>query len=167
MAFAQLTYRESLRDIEVCLRAVQPKLYHMGFRSKASRNTPANANEKREWRIYADFAQASIRVARPMYAGDDFRVELENTVYVLDSTTIDLCLSLFPWARFRKRKGDVKVHTLLDLRGNIPCFVRVTDGLVHDVNILDELIPEPGSFYIMDHGIETSESHKQLTLFDL
>lgn len=152
MAFAQLTYRESLRDIEACLRAMYPKLYHMGFRSKMSRNTLANANEKRDWRIYADFTQVLIRIARPLYADDDFGVELENTVYALDSTTIDLCLSLFPWARFRERKGAVKVHTLIDLRGNIPCFIRITDGLVHDVNILDELIPEPGSFYILDRA---------------
>ena len=152
MAFAQLTYRESLRDIEACLRSMQPKLYHMGFRGKSSRNTLANANEKRDWRIYADFAQILIRTARPLYAGDDFGVDLENTVYALDSTTIDLCLSLFPWARFRKHKGAVKMHTLLDLRGSIPCFISITDGLVHDVNILDELIPEPGSFYIMDRG---------------
>jgi len=152
MAFAQLTYRESLRDIEACLRSMRPKLYHMGFRGAASRNTLANANEKRDWRICADFAQILIRIARPLYEGDDFGLDLENTVYALDSTTIDLCLSLFPWARFRKHKGAVKIHTLLDLRGCIPCFISITDGLVHDVNILDELIPEPGSFYIMDRG---------------
>ena len=152
MAFAQLTYRESLRDIETCLRAMKPKLYHMGIRGRIARSTIADANEKRDWRIYADFAQSLIRIARPMYAGDDFGVDLENTVYALDSTTIDLCLALFPWARFRKHKGAVKVHTLIDLRGNIPCFISITDGLVHDVNILDELIPEPGSFYIMDRA---------------
>ena len=152
MAFAQLTCRESLRDIEACLRAVQPKLYHMGFRGKVARTTLARANENRDWRIYADFAQVLIHIARPLYANDDFGVELEQTVYALDSTTIDLCLSLFPWARFRKRKGAVKIHTLLDLRGSIPCFIRITDGLTHDVNILDEIAPEAGSFYIMDRG---------------
>ena len=152
MAFAQLTYRESLRDIEVCLRSMQSKLYHMGIRGKVSRNTLAHANEKRDWRIYADFAQVLIYIARGLYINDDFGVELDNTVYALDSTTIDLCLSLFPWARFRKRKGAVKLHTLLDLRGNIPAFIEITDGKVHDVNILDDLIPEPGSFYIMDRG---------------
>jgi hypothetical protein len=152
MAFAQLTCRESLRDIEACLRAVQPKLYHMGFRGKVARTTQARANENRDWRIYADFAQVLIHIARPLYANDEFGVELEQTVYALDSTTIDLCLSLFPWARFRKRKGAVKIHTLLDLRGSIPCFIRITDGLTHDVNILDEIAPEAGSFYIMDRG---------------
>jgi len=152
MAFAQLTYRESLRDIEACLRSMQNKLYHMGIRGKVSRNTLAHANEKRDWRIYADFAQILIHIARTLYINDEFGVELDNTVYALDSTTIDLCLSLFPWARFRKRKGAVKLHTLLDLRGNIPTFIEITDGKVHDVNILDNLIPEPGSFYIMDRG---------------
>jgi len=152
MAFAQLTYRESLRDIEACLRSMQNKLYHMGIRGKVSRNTLAHANEKRDWRIYADFAQILIHIARDLYINDEFGVELDNTVYALDSTTIDLCLSLFPWARFRKRKGAVKLHTLLDLRGNIPTFIEITDGKVHDVNILDNLIPEPGSFYIMDRG---------------
>ena len=152
MAFAQLTYRESLRDIEACLRAMQPKLYHMGIRGKVSRSTLARANEKRDWRIYADFAQALIHIARKLYSDEDFGLELKETVYALDSTTIDLCLSLFPWARFRKTKGAIKLHTLLDLRGNIPSFVRITDGKVHDVYILDELIPEAGAFYVMDRG---------------
>jgi hypothetical protein len=152
MAFAQLTYRESLRDIEACLRSMKNKLYHMGIRSKVSRNTLAYANEKRDWRIYADFAQVLIHIARDLYIDEDFGVELDNTVYALDSTTIDLCLSLFPWARFRKTKGAIKLHALLDLRGDIPSFIEITDGKVHDVNILDELIPEPGSFYIMDRA---------------
>jgi hypothetical protein len=152
MSFAQLTYRESLRDIEACLRSMQPKLYHMGFRSKISRSTLADANEKRDWRIYADFAQVLIHQARDLYRQDDFGIELDETVYALDSTTIDLCLSLFPWARFRKTKAAVKLHTLLDLRGNIPVFIEITDGKFHDVNILDILIPEPGSIYIMDRG---------------
>lgn len=152
MAFAQLTYRESLRDIEVCLRSAQPKLYHMGIRGKVSRSTLARANEKRNWRIYADFAQALIDIARKLYSDEDFGLALKETVYALDSTTIDLCLSLFPWARFRKKKGAVKLHTLLDLRGNIPSFIRITDGKVHDVYILDELIPEAGAFYVMDRG---------------
>lgn len=152
MAFAQLTYRESLRDIEACLRAMQSKLYHLGFRSRISRNTLAHANEKRDWRIYADFAQALIGIAKELYANEDFGVELETAVYALDSTTIDLCLSLFPWARFRKHKGAVKVHTLMDLRGDIPCFIRITTGLIHDVNVLDELLLEPGAFYIIDRG---------------
>jgi len=152
MAFAQLTYRESLRDIEACLRAQQMKLYHMGIRSDVSRSTLAYANETRDWKIYADFAQVLISIARDLYAGDDFGVELKETVYALDSTTIDLCLSVFPWARFRKTKAAVKLHTLLDLRGSIPAFIRITDGKVHDVNILDEICPEPGSFYVMDRG---------------
>ena len=152
MAFAQLSYRESLRDIESCLRAMQNKLYHMGIRSRISKSTLADANEKRDWRIYADFAQVLINIARDLYAGDDFGVELGETVYALDSSTIDLCLSLFPWARFRKTKGAIKLHTLLDLRGNIPSFIFITDGKVHDVNVLDELIPEPGAFYIMDRA---------------
>ena len=152
MAFAQVTYRESLRDIEACLRAVQTKLYHMGIRGKVSRSTLADANENRDWHIYADFAQELIHIARGLYVNDTFGVELAQTAYALDSTTIDLCLSLFPWARFRKRKGAIKLHTLLDLRGNIPSFIRITEGKVHDVNILDELIPEPGAFYIMDRG---------------
>ena len=152
MAFAQLTYRESLRDIEACLRAQQTKLYHMGIRSLISRNTLANANQQRDWRIYSDFAQVLIHIARALYAGDDFGIELKETVYALDATTIDLCLSVFPWARFRKKKGAVKLHTLLDLRGSIPTFVSITDGKVHEVNILDELMLEAGSFYIMDRG---------------
>ena len=152
MAFAQLTYRESLRDIETCLRAVQPKLYHVGIRGKVSRSTLADANETRDWRIYADFAQVLIGMARKLYAEDDFGLALQQTAYALDSTTIDLCLSLFPWARFRRRKGAVKVHTLMDLRGSIPCFIQVTAGNIHDLNILDELLFEPGSFYIMDRG---------------
>ncbi len=152
MAFAQLTYRESLRDIETCLRAVQPKLYHVGIRGKVSRSTLADANETRDWRIYADFAQVLIGMARKLYAEEDFGLALQQTAYALDSTTIDLCLSLFPWARFRRRKGAVKVHTLMDLRGSIPCFIHVTAGNIHDLNILDELLFEPGSFYIMDRG---------------
>jgi hypothetical protein len=152
MAFAQLTYRESLRDIEACLRATQSKLYHMGIRSRVSRSTLAEANENRDWRIYGDFAQVLISMARTLYASDDFGVELEQTVYALDSTTIDLCLSLFPWARFRTRKAGVKLHTLLDLRGNIPTFLHITEALVHDVNVLDSLVPEAGAFYVMDRG---------------
>jgi hypothetical protein len=152
LAFAQLTYRESLRDIECCLRAHQSKLYHMGFRSVVSRNTLAHANECRDWRIWADLAQALIRRARELYAQDEFGVELTNTAYAFDSTTIDLCLSLFPWAQFRKTKGAVKAHTLLDLRGNIPCWVHITPGKVHDVNVLDLLPIEPGAFYMLDRG---------------
>ena len=152
MAFAQLSYRESLRDIESCLRAMQDKLYHLGIRARVSRSTLADANEKRDWRIYADFAHMLINTARDLYAGDDFGVELDETVYALDSSTIDLCLSLFPWARFRKAKGAIKLHTLLDLRGSIPSFISITDGKVHDVNVLDELIPEPGSIYVMDRA---------------
>jgi hypothetical protein len=153
MAFAQLTYRDSLRDIEACLRAMSGKLYHMGIISGTiARSTLADANENRDWRIYADFAQVLIHHARDLYTGDNFGVELEETVYALDSTLIELCLSLFPWAHFRKRKGAIKLHTLMDLRGNIPSFIRVTDGLVHDVNILDEIIPEPGAFYILDRA---------------
>jgi hypothetical protein len=152
MSFAQLTYRESLRDIEACLRSMNRKLYHMGFRCNISRSTLADANEKRDWRIYADFAQVLIHQARDLYSNEDFGLELDETVYALDSTTIDLCLSLFPWAKFRKTKGAVKLHTLLDLRGSIPVFIEITDGKFHDVNILDILIPEAGSFYIMDRG---------------
>jgi len=152
LAFAQVTYRESLRDIEACLRSQQPKLYHMGIRGMVSRSTLADANENRDWRIYADFAQVLIHHARELYADEDLGVELEKTIYALDSTTIDLCLSLFPWARFRKSKGAIKLHTLLDLRGSIPVFIKITDGLVHDVNILDELVPEPGSFYLIDRA---------------
>ena len=152
LAFAQLTYRESLRDIVCCLRSMERKLYHMGFRGNISRSTLADANETRDWRIYADFAQVLIHIARGLYKDDGFGVELDNTVYALDSTTIDLCLSLFPWAQFRKQKGAIKLHTLLDLRGNLPSYIQITDGKVHDMNILDDLIPEPGSFYIMDRG---------------
>ncbi len=152
MAFAQLTYRESLRDIEACLRAVENKLYHMGFRSTVSRNTLANANEQRDWRIYADLAQFLIQQARALYAGEPTISDLNQTVYAFDSSTIDLCLSLFPWARFRQRKAAVKLHTLIDLRGNIPVFIRITDGKVHDVNVLDDLVFEPGSIYVMDRG---------------
>ncbi len=152
MAFAQLTYRESLRDIEVCLRAQQSKLYHMGIRGGMSRNTLSNANKTRDWRIYADFAQALIHIARKLYMDDDFGVELNNTVYALDATTIDLCLSVFPWAHFRRAKSAVKLHTLMDLRGNIPTFIHISDGKLHDVNVLDLLVPEAGAFYIMDRG---------------
>jgi hypothetical protein len=152
MAFAQLTYRESLRDIQACLGVSERKLYHMGIRGKVSRNTLANANKTRDWRIYADFAQVLIKEARALYAGDGFGVELDNTVYALDASTIDLCMSLFPWAKFRKAKSAVKLHTLLDLRGNIPTLVIITDGKVHDVNILDQLVLEPGAVYIMDRG---------------
>jgi len=152
LAFAQLTYRESLRDIETCLRAVQPRLYHMGIRGTIARSTIADANENRDWRIYADFAQGLINIARKLYANDDFGLQLEETVYALDSTTIDLCLNLFPWARFRQYKGAIKLHALLDLRGPIPSFVRITDGLVHDVNILDEIVPESGAYYVMDRA---------------
>ena len=152
MAFAQLTYRESLRDIEACLRSVSGKLYHMGFRGKVARSTLADANESRDWRIYADFAQVLIALARPLYANDPIGIDLDQSLYALDSTTIDLCLSLFPWARFRKYKAAVKMHTLLDLHGNIPTFIRITDGKVHDVKILDEIMPEAGAFYVMDRG---------------
>lgn len=152
MAFAQLTYRESLRDIEACLRAAQNKLYHMGIRSKVSRNTLANANQVRVWRIYADFAQILIKTARRLYANEDFGLQLEQTVYALDATTIDLCLSLFPWAKFRKRKGAIKLHTLLDMRGSIPATIIITHGKVHDVNILDSIFIEAGAIYIMDRG---------------
>jgi hypothetical protein len=152
MAFAQLTYRESLRDIESCLRALQSKLYHMGFRGKVSRSTLADANESHDWRIFADFAQGLIATARPLHACDLMGVDLHQSLYALDSTTIDLCLSLFPWAKFRRRKAAVKMHTLLDLHGNIPTFIRVTSGAVHDVNILDEIMPEAGAFYVMDRA---------------
>ena len=153
MAFAQLTYRESLRDIESCLRSMNSRLYHMGIRSpQISRPTIARANENRDWRIYADFAQVLIHMARKLYAQEDFGVELDNTVYALDATTIDLCLSLFPWARFRKTKAGIKLHTLLDLRGNIPTFIDITEALLADVNILDILVVEPGSFYVMNRG---------------
>ena len=152
MAFAQLTYRESLRDIEACLRAQKSKLYHMGIRSAVSRNTLANANKVRDWRIYADLAQSLIQTARKLYLGDSFAVELDNTVYALDATTIDLCLSMFPWANFRTNKGAIKLHTLLDLRGNIPSFIYISDGKLHEVNTLDMIPLEPGAFYVMDRG---------------
>ena len=152
MAFAQLTYRESLRDIESCLRALPSKLYHMGFRGKVSRSTLADANESHDWRIFADFAQGLIATARPLHACDLMGVDLHQSLYALDSTTIDLCLSLFPWAKFRQRKAAVKMHTLLDLHGNIPTFIRVTSGAVHDVNVLDEIMPEAGAFYVMDRA---------------
>ena len=152
MAFAQITYRQSLRDIETCLRAMQPKLYHCGIRGNVSRTTLAKANENRDWRIYAQFAHVLIQRAQELYANEEFGVQLNHAAYALDSTTIDLCLSLFPWARFRKHKAAVKVHTQMDLRGSIPCFIRITDGKVHDVNILDELILEAGAIYIMDRA---------------
>ena len=152
MSFAQLTYRESLRDIEACLRSMSGKLYHMGLRGKVARSTLGDANEAHDWRIYADFAQVLIGIARPLYARDPIGVDLSQSLYALDSTTIDLCLSLFPWAKFRKRKAAVKMHTLLDLHGNIPTFISITDGKVHDVNILDEIMPEAGAFYVMDRG---------------
>jgi hypothetical protein len=152
MAFAQLTFRESLRDIEACLRAQHTKLYHLGIRASVARNTLANANAVRDWRIYADFAQSLIGIARRLYAAEPFGVELNDTVYALDTTTIDLCLSVFPWAPFRTTKAAIKLHTLLDLRGNIPSFIHISDGKLHEVNILDQLLPEPGAFYIMDRG---------------
>ena len=152
MAFAQLTYRRSLRDIVACLRAMQPRLYHMGIRTRVARSTLADANENRDWRIYADFAQVLIAEARGLYADEDFGVELDETVYALDASTIDLCLSLFPWARFRRTKSAVKLHTLLNLRGDIPEFIHISDGKLHDVNVLDILVPEAGSVYVMDRG---------------
>ena len=152
MAFAQLTYRDGLRDIEACLRSLGGKLYHMGFHGRVSRSTLADANDAHDWRIYADFAQVLIRIARPLYASDPIGVDLDQSLYALDSTTIDLCLTLFPWAKFRRHKAAVKMHTLLDLHGSIPTFIRITDGKVHDVNILDEILPEAGAFYVMDRG---------------
>jgi len=152
MAFAQLTYRDGLRDIEACLRSLGGKLYHMGFHGRVARSTLADANESHDWRIFADFAQVLIRIARPLYASDPIGVDMDQSLYALDSTTIDLCLSLFPWARFRQNKAAVKMHTLLDLHGNIPTFISITDGTVHDVNILDEILPEAGAFYVMDRG---------------
>ena len=152
MVFAQLTYRESLRDIQACLRVSESKLYHMGIRGKVSRNTLANANKVRDWRIYADFAHVLIQQARALYAGDDFALDLDKTVYALDASIIDLCMALFPWAKFRKTKGAIKLHTLLDLHGNIPSFIVITSGKVHDVTILDQLVVEPGAVYIMDRG---------------
>ena len=152
MSFAQLTYRESLRDIETCLRAMQGKLYHMGIKSKVSKSTLAYANEKRDWRIYADFAQILITQARELYSQEEFENQLDETIYALDSTTIDLCLSLFPWAKFRKHKGGIKLHTILDVQTSIPTFIYLTPAKVHDVNILDIIIPEAGAFYVMDRG---------------
>lgn len=152
MAFAQLTYRESLRDIETCLRAQSAKLYHLGIRGSVARSTLADANEMRDWRIYAEFAQHLIRIARRLYVDEPFGVDLKETVYALDSTTIDLCLTLFPWAPFRATKAAIKLHTLIDLRANIPSFIHISDGKLHDVNVLDELLPEPGAFYVMDRG---------------
>ena len=152
MAFGQLTYRESLRDVVTCLEVLKPKLFHVGIRGKLSRSTLADANENRDWRIYAEFAQVLIAEARTLYADEDFGVELDNTVYALDSSTIDLCLSLFPWAKFRKAKGAIKLHALLNLRGSIPEFIHISDGKLHDVNVLDIMIPEAGSIYVMDRG---------------
>ncbi len=152
MAFAQLTYRDGLRDIEACLRSLGGKLYHMGFHGRVARSTLADANDAHDWRIYADFAQVLIGIARPLYASDPIGIDLDQSLYALDSTTIDLCLSLFPWAKFRKHKAAVKMHTLLDLHGNIPTFISITDGKVHDVNILDEILPEAGAIYVMDRG---------------
>jgi hypothetical protein len=162
MAFAQLTYRESLRDIEACLRAQASKLYHMGIKSRVSRSTLADANESRDWRIYADFAQSLIAIARRLYAGESFGVDLKDTVYALDASTIDLCLSVFAWAPFRSTKAAIKLHTLLDLRGNIPSFLHISDGKLHDDNVLDLLLPEPGAFYIMDRGYIDFERLYQL-----
>jgi transposase len=164
MALAQLTYRESLRDIEACLRSISGKLNHMGFRGKVSRTILADANERHDWRIYSDFAQVLIRIARALYAQDPLGVDLAHSLYALDSTTIDLCLSLFPWAKFRKHKAAVKMHTLLDLHGNIPTFISITDGKVHDVNILDEILPEAGAFYVMDRGYVDFERLYRFTL---
>jgi hypothetical protein len=164
LGFAQLTFRESLRDIETCLRALGPKLYHSGFRGHISRSTLADANRAHDWRIYADLAQVLIRRARRLYAHERLSAELQQTVYALDSTTIDLCLSLFPWAKFRRRKGAVKLHTLLDLRGNIPCFVHISHGKMHDVTVLDQLPIEPGAFYVMDRGyVDFARLHRFTT----
>jgi len=164
MAFAQLTYRGSLRDIEACLRALGAKRYHLGFRRMVARSTLADANEAHNWRIFADFAQILIGIARPLYASDAMVVELDRSLYALDSTTIDLCLSLFPWARFRRHKGAVKMHTLLDLHGNIPTFIHITDGKVHDVNVLDLILPEAGAIYVMDRGYIDFERLYRFTL---
>ena len=152
MGFAQLTYRESLRDIEACLGSVSGNLYHMGFRGKVARSNLADANEAHDWRIFADLAQTLIGIARPLHRNDPVAVDLDQTLYALDSTTIDLCLSLFPWAKFRRHKAAVKLHTLLDLRGNIPTFIGITEGKVSDVTVLDEILPEAGAFYVMDRG---------------
>ena len=162
MAFAQLTYRDGLRDIEACLRSLGGKLYHMGFHSRVSRSTLADANDTHDWRIYADFAQVLIRMARPLYAADPIGVDLDQSLYALDSTTIDLCLALFPWAKFRRHKAAVKMHTLLDLHGNT--FIRITDGKGHDVNILDEIFPEAGAFYVMNRGYVDFERLYRFTL---
>ncbi len=164
MAFAQLTYRESLRDIQACLGAMRSKLYHMGFRGRVRKSTLADANDAHDWRIYADFAQVLIAQARPLYAQDPMGIELDQSLYALDSTTIDLCLSLFPWARFRRHKGAVKMHTLLDLRGSIPTFVHITDGKIHDVNVLDLILPEAGAIYVMDRGYIDFERLFRFTL---
>jgi hypothetical protein len=164
MAFAQLTYRESLRDTEACLRSVTPKLYHLGFRGTVARSTLADANESRDWRVFADFAVVLICIARPLYAGDALGVDLDQSLYALDSTTIDLCLSLFPWAKFRRHKGAVKMHTLLDLHGNIPVFIRISDGKLHDVNVLDEIVIEVGAFYVFDRGYLDFERLYRFTL---
>ncbi len=164
MAFAQLTYRESLRDIEACLNAQSNKLYHMGIRTRIARSTLADANEKRDWRIYADFAQSLIQIARQLYVDEDLGLELDNTVYALNASTIDLCLSVFPWAHFRQSKAAVKLHTLLDLRGSIPSFIHISEGKLHDVNVLDMLLPEPGAFYVMDRGYTDFERLYQLSL---
>lgn len=164
MAFAQLTYREGLRDIEACLQSMSGKLYHMRFRSRIARSTLADANESHDWRIFADFAQHLIGIAKPLHAADPISADLDSSVYALDSTTIDLCLTLFPWAKFRSQKGAVKIHTLLDLHGNIPTFVHVSTGKVHDVKILDKIIPEAGAFYVMDRGYI---DFKRLNLFHL
>jgi len=164
MVFAQLTYRESLRDIQACLGAMRSKLYHMGFRGRVRKSTLADANDAHDWRIYADFAQVLIAMARPLYAADPMSVELDQSLYALDSSTIDLCLSLFPWARFRRHKAAVKMHTLLDLHGNIPTFLHITDGKVHDVNVLDLILPEAGAFYVMDRGYIDFERLYRFTL---
>jgi Domain of unknown function (DUF4372)/Transposase DDE domain len=164
MAFAQLTYRESLRDIEACLRSVTGKLYHLGFRGKVAKTTLADANESRDYRVFADFAQVLIQIARPLYAHDPIGVDLDQSLYALDSTTIDLCLALFPWARFRKHKAAVKMHTLLDLHGNIPTFIRISDGKLHDVNVLDDIPIEAGAFYVIDRGYLDFERLYRLTL---
>jgi hypothetical protein len=164
MAFAQLTYRESLRDIEACLRSVTGKLYHLGFRGKVAKTTLADANESRDYRVFADFAQVLIQIARPLYAHDPIGVDLDQSLYALDSTTIDLCLALFPWARFRKHKAAVKMHTLLDLYGNIPTFIRISDGKLHDVNVLDDIPIEAGAFYVIDRGYLDFERLYRLTL---
>ena len=164
MAFAQLTYRESLRDIATCLRAQPTKLYHLGIRGAVARSTLADANEARDWRIYAEFAQHLIRIARRLYIDEPFGVDLKDTVYALDSTTIDLCLAMFPWAPFRSTKAAIKLHTLIDLRGNIPSFIHISDGKLHDVNVLDQLLPEPGAFYVMDRGYVDFERLYRLNL---